>query len=116
VNPAQSIVNASMVQDSFLSSELVVCSGPRGRNVHWLGISGCRLSQVRPGPAVSLGDYSFLGALSGRYVNTYYLGSDVVPRCCLIHVVTRPRGSKSSPLAILGWRLGWHVLVCGCVL
>jgi hypothetical protein len=47
--------------------------GPRGRNVHWSGISGCRLSQARPGPAVSLADYSFLGAMGGRYVDACHL-------------------------------------------
>jgi hypothetical protein len=47
--------------------------GPRGRNVHWSGISECRLSQVRPGPAASLADYSFLGAMGGRYVDACHL-------------------------------------------
>jgi hypothetical protein len=68
-------------------------------------IPGCRLSQVRPGPTVSLADYSFLGAMGGRYVDACHLGLEVVLRCCLLPEVTRSCGSMSSLLAILGWRL-----------
>jgi hypothetical protein len=79
--------------------------GPRGRNVHWSGISGCCLSQVRPGPAASLADYSFLGAMGGRYVDACHLRLEVVLWCCLLPAVTRSCGSMFSLLAILGERL-----------